>query len=556
MSDGKADASDSRPRSAWKSASPALIVAALLLLPFARKAFTIDDTLFLKQAGQVLKDPLHPTAFQAVWSEAPVPLRMSAIMPSGPVMAYLLVPSILLDGAEWAAHLAVLATMLLALVATAALALRLGLDEAEARWAALLLACTPSAVGMAATAMPDVPAMAFGVLGLERALAFRQDRRWHQAVLSALGLALGALSRPHAILLVAVAGLLFLVQGGSLRDRIRGAGTAWLPLLAAPLLFLAVLVMTRDPVTGAGATAFAAETFSGWAFVGSNLVAYAVHWVLVVPLAIPWTAMRWKRLIRGPVLYIGAAAGTAAVALATNHHRYAPVIGPIAGLGLAVLWDVFADARTRRDLLQGALGAALLVPLPIVAYLHLPSKYLLVSAPAAVVLVVRALRSRGPRFARPVLAATLVLGAALGLLIVRADADFAGLARRATADWIAPRVAAGQRVWFSGHWGFQWYAEKAGARPLTSTPPLPAAGDFAVADLAAFGVRILARNDLAPLAAMTEGKPGGRIIAPERCAGFYSNSWGFLPWTWSSKVNKRFVLFQFVSRRRDPAPPD
>ena len=76
-----------------------------------------------------------------------------------------------------------------------------------------------------------------------------------------------------------------------------------------------------------------------------------------------------------------------------------------------------------------------------------------------------------------------------------------------------------------------------------------------MADLAAFGFRILARNDLAPLATMTEGKPGGRIIAPERCAGFYSNSGGFLPWTWSSKVKKRFVLFQFVSRRRDPPPP-
>jgi len=555
MSDGKAGASDSRPRSAWKSASPAILVAALLLIPFYHKAFTIDDTLFLKQASQVLKDPLHPTAFSTVWSEAPVPLRMSAIMPSGPVMAYLLVPSILLDGAEWAAHLAVLATMFLALLATASLALRLGLDEAGARWAALLLACTPSAIGMAATAMPDVPAMAFGVLGLERALAFRQDRRWHQAALSALGLALGAMARPHAILLVAVAGLLFLVQGGSLRDRIRGAGTAWLPLLAAPLLFLAVLVVMRDPASGAGASALAAETFSALAFVRSNLVAYAVHWVLVIPLALPWTVMRWKRLIRGPVLYIGAAAGTVAVALATEFHGYAPIVGPIAGLGLAVLWDVFADARTRRDRLQGALGAALMVPLPIVAYLHLPSKYLLVSAPAAAILVVRALRARGPRFARPVLATTLVLGAALGLLIVRADADFAGLARRATAEWIAPRVAEGKRVWFSGNWGFQWYAEKAGARPLTISPPLPYAGDFAVADLDAFGFRILERNDLATLAAMTEGKPGGRIIAPQQCTGFYSNGWGFLPWTWSSKVHKRFVLFQFVSRRRDLPPP-
>ena len=63
---------------------PALCLAAAALLPFRHKAFTIDDTLFLLQAQHLLVDPLHPTAFTAVWTDAP--RRLSAIMPSGPVI--------------------------------------------------------------------------------------------------------------------------------------------------------------------------------------------------------------------------------------------------------------------------------------------------------------------------------------------------------------------------------------------------------------------------------------------------------------------------------------
>src|SRR5437868_15366279 len=59
-----------------RGAAPGALLAALLLLPFLWKAFTIDDTLFLKQAQHLLVDPWHPTAFDTVWTEKPSPLRM------------------------------------------------------------------------------------------------------------------------------------------------------------------------------------------------------------------------------------------------------------------------------------------------------------------------------------------------------------------------------------------------------------------------------------------------------------------------------------------------
>ena len=52
-----------------------------------------------------------------------------------------------------------------------------------------------AAMFCSATAMPDVAAMTFGALGMERWLAFQEQRRWWQAVSAALLLTLAALAR-------------------------------------------------------------------------------------------------------------------------------------------------------------------------------------------------------------------------------------------------------------------------------------------------------------------------------------------------------------------------
>src|SRR6476469_216808 len=120
-------------RASLRSALPAILLAVIALAPFCAKAFTIDDTLFLRQAEQAVIDPWHPTSFDVVWTEKPEPLRMSAIMASGPTMAYLLVPTLLTGGAEWVAHLTQLLLLAAGLIATASLGMRLGLDPRAAR---------------------------------------------------------------------------------------------------------------------------------------------------------------------------------------------------------------------------------------------------------------------------------------------------------------------------------------------------------------------------------------------------------------------------------------
>jgi hypothetical protein len=147
------------------------------------------------------------------------------------------------------------------------------------------------------------------------------------------------------------------------------------------------------------------------------------------------------------------------------------------------------------------------------------------------------------------LSGVVALGLGLGVAILRADAALAEVGRRATAELIEPRVAAGQRVWFVGHWGFQWYAENAGARPVTLTPPYPSRGDFLVVDLGGGTstplLDMMANRfpRMVQVGHVLDPEPGGRIMDGKLGVGFYSNAAGHLPWAWGTTPVDVFMGF-------------
>jgi hypothetical protein len=565
-----------RHRKVLSAAWPALLLASVMLLPWLGKAHTTDDTTFLLMAQQVLKDPLHPTAFEMVADGNRI--RLSSQLVSGPVMAYLLVPSVLLGGAEWAAHLVQYLLMLAAILATVSLSFRLGLEARAARIAGLLLASTPAVMVMATTSMADVPAMAFAVLGMERYFAWRQGSRWHQCFAGSVCFALAALSRPHLILMLVVVCAL---ECGSLLPPFRRASRpgglpvrspsltvgadpgkalstegeapgndhpsnvgrlsraaacaqrallSLLPPFLAALLVVIATLLTNDPAaTGSDFITASLYRFHT-ANSAANVIAFFLHWLLVFPLAFSWIClgMRWNRLWSNPVLWL---AIPLSLLVIPGHEikDWNPFLALLAALiGAFALWDIFYDALLRRDDAQLFLGAWLLVALPAVAYVHLPSKYLVCSAPAVAILLSRLMSSANARF-EFVRWAAIPAGVVLSLLIIAADAEFAGIGRRVTADQIAPRVAKGVRVWINSEWGFGWYAMKAGALPLARQAPYPSTGDTIVSSFVAPHLN----PDLFPnkqlIASISTKSHFGRIMSHP--AGFYSNGYGFLPWT-------------------------
>jgi hypothetical protein len=403
--------------------------------------------------------------------------------------------------------------------------------------------------------MADLPAMALGVSGLERLVAWKQERRVHQALLAALMLGLAPFARPHTALLLGIGSLLLVGDFLSSASWRATKPVDWLPLAGAALAIASLLVLIRDPAPTAPSILAESKLTLSVGRVGPNAVAFATHWALFLPLALPWTLLRPREVLRR--WWVLLAAGGAAYLVLRVANRASIPNAALAGLGIAVLWDILADGLGRRDAVQVGLGLWLLLPLVAVPYLHFPAKYNLLAAPAAVLLVARLAAQPGGVRARLGVGGTAVLGVALGVAVLRADAAFADLGRRAAAELVAPQVAQGHRVWFLGHWGFHWYAERAGARTITLTPPYPRPGDLVVSSLNSdkgnhLMPMVLRDFRFAYLGHLEDRTPGGRVMTEG--AGFFSNNSGYLPWAWGTDVLDLFVLWR-VDWARHALPP-
>jgi hypothetical protein len=141
-----------------------------------------------------------------------------------------------------------------------------------------------------------------------------------------------------------------------------------------------------------------------------------------------------------------------------------------------------------------------------------------------------------------VLAVLVAAGAGLGALILSADARMSGLARTVAAGAIRPRVEAGERVWFAGHWGFHWYAEAAGATPLSIDPPFPSAGDIIVSSSVDRPVGLLPQVPRTLLETWGSDEPAGQVMSLH--AGFYSDLWGLLPWWYEAPLGPGFQVWR------------
>jgi hypothetical protein len=515
--------------SAWS-----MLLAAALLAPFWNKAFTIDDPTFLAGAEQVLRDPLHPSAFEMVWGSTHRE-RASAMYQDTPVAYVLLVPTILADGVEWVAHLTWFLLLACGIVGTVALALRMGYSERQAKAAALLLAGTPCVLAMAGTAMPDIPSMTFGVFAAERLLAFKQNGRWHQGVSAAVFLLMGIFCRPHLVLMAGAGAVL--LWDNEAQSETHNNFRAWLfrlwPLALAMVAMFGLVRLMRDPLNQIAGAFQGPLHFASTTMAAQNVISFLTHWMLVVPLAIPWLIVRRRKLSYSMLPGIGVILGAAVFFLPTVPWWTVP----IAALSGLALFDILLDGWDRRDFAQLFLFAWLLIPLAALPYIHLPAKYLVACAPAAALLVAARISMRLTRI-------VVGAGALLGVLILSADAKLTGVWRDGAAKLIAPRVRAGEKVWFAGSWGYYWYAEKAGAQVLSLTPPFPGRGDIVVVNSSYL------RNELDVVSKYTEieqyedATPGGRIFGGFGGAGFYSNYFGYLPWTYGDDAITRFVVLR------------
>jgi 4-amino-4-deoxy-L-arabinose transferase-like glycosyltransferase len=279
---------------------------------------------------------------------------------------------------------------------------------------------------------------------------------------------------------------------------VRHSWRTLVPLMFAIGLVLLGFVVTRDPNPGGGTAASAARWQLRFGQSGYHLVAFITAYLTTTP------------ILAGIIL----------------RRRLEPA-------WLLWLW--------------------LLVPLPIVAYIHFAPKYVLPALPVAAILAAYGLERL--RFRRIILVAMTVAGTVLGVLILQADARMSGMARKAAATLIPPYVEAGKRVWFAGHWGFHWYAEAAGATALSLDPPYPETGDLVLHSTVDRPAGLLCVLPRALVATWGSPEATGQVMNGPVLAGFYSDYWGFLPWSWGPPDGWQFSVWRVTAWPPDSSHP-
>jgi len=511
----------------FRLALPAIVLASLLLLPFLDRPYTIDDPLFIRAAEHVLQDPLHPGNFEQVWN-AGDRRTLSQYWLGGTLPAYLLAPVAALGSREWAAHLYQWLWLCALLMGSVSVARRMGCDKRQANIVGLLVGANPVTLAMSATVMPDVMAAAFGVWGVDRALAFREEKRALESVFSGVLLAAAVLCRGNAIPLLIVVALLLLP---STWDRL---AACWWPLIIAVAVILSWLGLLQHGMGGP------LQTLTALRNVPRNLVGFLGFQALTGPLLVYWLlSSGWRRAAYAAAVILTGIA--LSFVPAANFRAYAIP----AALGVCFVGALVLLVRDLRD--YAPLIVWLCAGLAAIAYVQMAAKYLLPGIPAAALLIVlHGARVRHPRY--PLTVALLIaLGWISGAMIIIGDTALANSQRRVVQERIVPALRRGA-VWAGGQWSFLHYAQLAGAKALGNTPPLPQPGDLVVISrLDYFGrfAEMPFQRDL--VSTVVDQRCGVFVLNRKLTAGFYSTRYGFLPWAIGCAELNRYDFYRVAA---------
>jgi len=543
-----------KPPTSLRPLTWVLLITLVCLLPFINKPFHIDDPLFLRAAAQIQQHPADFYGFTMNWLGTPLPMVKDF---DNPPLAcyYLALAAAAIGWSEPALHLAFLLPALASAWGIFALARRFSRHPLLAAVAAVL---TPVFLISATNLMCDVMCLAFwvwAVVTFERGLE-RNDWKW---LLAAGGLAgLATLTKFTGLALVPLLAFYALA-----RQRKPGR---WLVALLIPVLFAVVYEWITRRLYGQGmllaAGTFAAEDRSGAqggllekALIGLGFLGGCF---LPVLFYLPWI---WSRrlVILGLVVLAPCVAALfwqphfKPLLVEDGHLNTATFLETTVFLagGILVLLLAGEDFRHHRDadsllLVLWVLG---LVTFAVVLNWTINGRSLLPALPAVGILLARRLDTRdskSPPARRVWLLGPAFLAAALSLVLTRADARLAETNRRAAEQLWIQYHQPGNTVWFEGHWGFQYYLEKAGGKAIDLNDPKKASGDILIIPANASNL-YEPPMDRVQLVATVNYLPDACCATMNNLAGagFYASVHGPLPFVIGRIEPDRFYIFRY-----------
>jgi tetratricopeptide (TPR) repeat protein len=135
----------------------------------------------------------------------------------------------------------------------------------------------------------------------------------------------------------------------------------------------------------------------------------------------------------------------------------------------------------------------------------------------------------------------------VALCVAKADYDLAGAGRAAAARFCANYARPGAVLLFEGHWGFQYYMEKLGARALDLDYHKLMPDEMVVVPEPASGTRALPEELVEWIGTRQDvsSSPCSTMNPPAE-AGFYSDFFGRLPFVFGVPQTASFALYKVI----------
>lgn len=548
------------------SAYPRLILIAVLvvsLVPFLDKAVSIDDPLFLWSAKWIQAHPGDFYGSSVNWFGVERSMTVSNYNP--PLTSYLQAGIGTLFGwNEIALH---------SVFALIAIFGALGVYELARLWserpllAALIAWFSPAFLVSSTTLMCDLPSFSLWIWSValwERALQFRR-----LALLFWAGALLGVaiLTKYSAITMLPV---LFLL--GGLRERRLGW---WLLALVVPLLMLVGYEIYSAHIYQRGlfslAREYAAEnasTFPGGLW-SKYLIGAAFLGGCMLPAVFfsPFLWMSRRVVFWGFVLIVLFAAGLSDLGQlgalnlrdSQSHTFVLLQIAVLSVAGIHVIALTVCEWWQQRDTTTAGLALWILSGLCFAVLLNwtISVRSFLPFIPAVAILVTRRLeRFRQSGADAGKLLGALILAAVVALCVAVADRSFANAAKVAAQELANKYSSTGQRLWFQGHWGFQYYMQAGGGLAVDFEHSILSAGDYLI--VPANGCNTFYPPAAAVVETLMFDYPVCSWLGTMQPgkSGFYAADWGPLPFAFAAVPPERYYVFKLAQavRFRSPQP--
>ncbi len=532
-----------------------IAVCILCLSPFADKAFHMDDPLFLSVAKHVQTSPLDFYGFPVNWYGFEMP--MFDVTKNPPLASYYIAFVAFLFGwSEIALHLAFLIPASAVVVGTFFLAKEF-CDRPF--WAALAGMATPVFLLSSTAVMCDTLMLALWVWAIYFWRRGIKENSSAGLAIAALLIAACSLTKYFGISLIP------LLVVYSLMEKRKAGG--WMLFMLIPLLTLAAYQWYTYDLYGTGLLRdaasyasfqqsasgnFPAKILTGIAFAGGCFIT-----------AFLYVQPSWRK-----PMSVVTAVSALVITLAVQHYKTVFAFPATRGedinwlflvqLYLFICSGVFFLSLIVEDVRRERNADSLLLFLWITGTLvfacllnwSVNARSILPAAPAFGILLMRRMdRLKSAGNAEPIGRFLLALVPALiiSLAVTWADYRLANSARTAALDIHETFKSVPGDVWFQGHWGFQYYMEKAGGRAVDTTQSRIRIGDIIVIPKNNTNTKPLP-PDLVSFLREFQYDTGGFLttMSVDAGAGFYMDIRGPLPFALAHDTVEKYGAFEVI----------